>query len=244
MRKPRSAIEVYNDLDGDLVNVFRVLRDPETSAELQRQLVLTPYARDEFRDAHKPATDAIERARRAIVRCVQGFGSAGHGRSDTNGFRLSFLYSTDPAAWWVAYPAQVQAWCARLAGVVIENREWQKVIESVDAADALIYADPPYPVSTRSSLKSTNRRLYNHEMTDEDHRELAARLRSAKGAVVLSGYPCDLYDRELYPDWERHTTEARADRNAPRTEVVWLNAACSRALREQQQQRGLFTDVA
>lgn len=230
LRKTRSEVEVYNDLDEDVVNVFRVLRDPDAALELERRLRLTPYARAEFRLAHEPADEPIERARRAIVRSVMGFGSAGHGRTDSNAFRLSFTRSGSPALWWAHYHPHVREWLARLEGVIVEHRDWRQVVATCDTDRTLFYVDPPYPAHTRSSLKSTRRRLYRHELTDDDHRALAAALHQVQGMVVLSGYPTPLYDEDLYAGWERHETEVRADRNARRIEVVWLNPAASAAL--------------
>jgi DNA adenine methylase len=88
--------------------------------------------------------------------------------------------------------------------------------------------DPPYPRATRSALMHGNHG-YTHEMTDSEHQELATVLHSVKGMVVLSGYPCDLYDKELYPDWLRIEREALADGARKRTEVLWLNSAAANA---------------
>src|SRR5581483_7877961 len=77
MCKPRSFAEIYNDRWSVVVNVFRVLRDPDTAAALERRLRLTPFAREEF-EAPWPSDDAdpIERARRSILRSFAGFASA------------------------------------------------------------------------------------------------------------------------------------------------------------------------
>ncbi len=76
-------------------------------------------------------------------------------------------------------------------------------------------------------------------MTNEQHRELAELLHIAKGMVVLSGYPCDLYDLELYPGWKRVARKAFADGAKERTEVLWLNDACAAGL----EQHGLFRNI-
>jgi DNA adenine methylase len=67
-------------------------------------------------------------------------------------------------------------------------------------------------------------------MTDDDHRALALTLRELRGMVVLSGYGCALYDRELYPDWLRVEKPTHADGARDRVEVLWLNPACGAAL--------------
>lgn len=90
--------------------------------------------------------------------------------------------------------------------------------------------DPPYPLSTRKIGNPYCGKGYRHEMTDDDHRALAAQLHGLRGMVVLSGYACDLYDRELYADWARVEKATHADGARDRTEVLWLNPACAAAL--------------
>lgn len=60
MRKPRSYAEVYNDLDGEVCSLFRVLREPASAVELRRLVALTPFARDEFALSYVPSPDPIE----------------------------------------------------------------------------------------------------------------------------------------------------------------------------------------
>lgn len=236
LRKPKSYAEVYNDLDGAVVNVFRVLRNPETANELKRRCILTPFARDEFKDAYNDDDgDEIERARKMIVRSFMGFGSASMTRTHVTGFRKnSSRNGTIAAEDWANWPAQIPAFVERLRGVVIENKDALAVMRDHDRADALFYVDPPYPWSTRSSLADRGRlgvkHAYRHEMTDADHVALAETLRGLSGMVVLSGYPCALYDEDLYPDWHRIERPHMADGARPRTEVLWLNPACSQAL--------------
>lgn len=94
-----------------------------------------------------------------------------------------------------------------------------------DSPGTLHYVDPPYALSTRGDKcrGSGAGQVYRHEMTDDAHRELAQVLPGARGMVVLSGYPCALYDEELYPDWPRVSRRARADGARERTEVLWLS---------------------
>lgn len=225
MRKEPSAVEVYNDLDDELVTVFRVLRDPTSALELERRLRRTPFARREFEHAYAPAPDdPIERTRRAIVRAYMGFGSASFTAKHATGFRTySKRLDRLPCKDWANYPDQIGAYVARLAGVIIENRPAAAVIEAHDRTEALHYVDPPYPLATRGCARGV-RQKYPHDMSDDQHRELAAVLRAVKGAVVLSGYPCDLYDVELYADWHRVERKVFADGARRRTEVLWLNA--------------------
>ncbi len=236
LRKPRSYAEIYNDLDDEVVGLFRILRDPAQAAELARRLALTPFARAEFDAAYVATDDPMERARRLVVRSFMGFGSdACYGEYKT-GFRANSNRSgTTPARDWVNYAGAVPALAARLAGVVIENRPAIDVMKKHDAPHTLHYLDPPYPHHTRVR---TNRKkgglvgVYKHEMSDDDHAALldfvvngwtdAAGMRHRlKGAVAISGYACALYDSAL-TDWRRYELAARADGARPRTEVLWV----------------------
>jgi DNA adenine methylase len=106
----------------------------------------------------------------------------------------------------------------RLRGVIIENKDALVVIADHDGAETLYYIDPPYPAETRDRGSD-----YVFEMSDDDHRALAAMLKSVRGKVIVSGYPCDLYDRELYSDWMRKERRTLADGARERIEVVWMN---------------------
>jgi DNA adenine methylase len=225
LRKPRSYAEVISDLDGEVVNVFRVLRDPILALELEQSLRLTPFARVEFRESYQPSPEPVEQARRTMTRAFMGFGSNAHNK--TTGFRSSSNRSgTTPAHDWANYPDQLRAYVERLRGVVIENKDALDLIRQHDGPETCFYVDPPYPHSTRGAGQQQN---YRHEMTDDQHRELAAVLRELEGAVVLSGYPCALYDLELFPDWQRVERKALADGAEARTEVLWLNAKATGA---------------
>lgn len=231
MRKPRTAhTEVYNDLQDEIVNVFRILRDPASAAELQRLLQLTPFARSEQDLAYEYCEDRVERARRTIVRAFQGFGSAGTQAKGEKGwrrtgFRANAMRSNaSPSNDWAAYPEQIPRFVERLSGVLIEQWPALELIPRFDRVDTLFYCDPPYVPESRATGH-----VYGVEMTAEDHRRCAEVLHSVKGMVVLSGYPSALYD-DLYADWERVEIDARAIQNLPRTEVLWLSPACSAAL--------------
>jgi DNA adenine methylase len=232
MRKPRSYAEVFNDLDGEVVNVFQVLRDPQSAAVLERSIRLTPFGRADFELAYEPTDHPIERARRTIVRSFMGFGSASQYARHATGFRANGNRNGNhPAEDWANWPDQVPAFVERLRGVVIEERDALDCIAQHDRADTLHYVDPPYVLTTRGTARGV-RQKYSREMTDEDHRRLAELLHRVEGFVVLSGYASRLYD-ELYDGWEQNTRRATADGNVMRTEVVWLNPACSRALSHQ-----------
>jgi DNA adenine methylase len=214
MRKPRCYAEVYNDLNAEMVNLFRVIRD--RGRELREKLTLTPFARVDFMESYEPTEDAVEQARRTVARCFMGFGSNAHNRK--TGFRSNSNRSnTTPAHDWRNYPDEVPAMIERLRGVVIENKDATEVIRQHDGAETLHYVDPPYVMTTRSDKASD----YSHEMTDDDHRALAETLHNVKGMVILSGYDCPLYS-ELYKGWRRIERKALADGAAARIEVLWL----------------------
>ena len=233
LRKPRSYGEVYNDLDGDVVNVFRVLQDPAKAALLASLITLTAYARDEFKRAYQEPAGEVDAAHKMLVRSFMGFGSASMTRMHITGFRANSSRSgTIPAQDWANWPYQVQAFTERLRGVVIENKDGLAVMKQHDKPQTLHYVDPPYVHATRSSLKNHNGNrghYYRHDMDDDGHRRLAAGLHELQGMVVVSGYPSPLYD-ELYADWPRFERQHMADGARRRTEALWLSPSTVDAL--------------
>lgn len=233
LRKPRAYAEIYNDLDGEAVNLFQVLRDAAQAARLCRDLSLTPFARQEFERAYEPASDPVERARRLIVRSYMGFGAEGNHLRPT-GFRANSNRShTTPAGDWRNYPDEIGSFVERLRGVVIESRDAITVMRQHDGPETLHYLDPPYV----QDLRSPKRRaaggglyhVYAHELTDDDHANLLGALGTLTGMIVLSGYPCALYDAAL-KGWHQIRRAAMADGARPRTEVLWLNPAAAMGL--------------
>lgn len=213
LRKSRSYAEVYNDLDAEIVNLFRVARDH--GEELKRKLELTPFSRLDFRESYAPSDDPIEQARRTVARAFMGFGSNAHNKN--TGFRSNSNRSgTTPAHDWRNYPEAFGAIIERLRGVVIENRDACEVMATHDETTTLHYVDPPYVAETRDKGAD-----YRHEMTDEDHRALAEKLETLKGMVIVSGYHSPLYD-EIFAKWERVERRALADGAKERVEVLWL----------------------
>lgn len=240
MRKERSQAEVYNDLDGETVNVFRVLRDQASAERLQRLLHLTPWARQEFHLSYEPSADPVEQARRTIARGFMAHGSTSI-RLNRTGFRAkNYRRNQTGAGDWAGYPAAVPEFVERLRGVTIECRPAIEIIAQQDTEETLFFCDPPYVHSTRTALAhkgGSNDCCYRHEMTDADHRELAGVLRAVAGMVVLCGYESALYD-DLYgggqgTGWRRIEIDALADGAQKRTEIIWLNPACAAALDRQ-----------
>lgn len=216
LRKSRSYAEVYNDLDGEAVNLFQVVRD--RGDELRALLELTPFARTEFIESYEPSSDPLEQARRTCARSFMGFGSNSHNRK--TGFRSNSNRSgTTPAHDWANYPAALDAIIERLRGVVIECRDAKEVIAAHDSHETLIYVDPPYVAGTRDKGSD-----YKFEMSDSDHIDLAMFLSDAKGMVIVSGYESKIYD-DIYRGWKKVTRAALADGARKRVEVLWINKA-------------------
>jgi len=241
LRKARVYAEVYNDLDGDIVNFFRVLRDPVLREDLIQACRLTPYARDEFDLAYEHTDDQLERARRTCIRAAMGFGSAGATKA-TTGFRTDTRRKYGTAQHnWADYPDALGAIGERFSGVLIENRDAIAVMRDHDGHDTLHFVDPPYVHATRHMR---NKGVYRHELDDVGQGQLLDALLELDGMVVLSGYPGTFYDDRL-AGWETFTTAARISGGrgtSVRTEVVWINPACSAAL--QRSRRDLFAEVS
>lgn len=271
IRKARCYAEVYNDLDNDVVNLFRVLRDPAQGKALRAALKLTPFAREEFTDANAATQEPVERARRLLIRSFMGFGSNAHSSSETakktgfrshsrvktalqvtseagyrsTGFRANSNRSgTTPAHDWANYPDALDAIIARLTGVTIENRDACEVMAQHDGDDTLHYVDPPYLPETRSLANKYDlkHRMYRHELTVDDHVKLLEFLHTLTGMVVLSGYPSKLYDDAL-PDWRRVQTSTHADGARPRIEVLWINPQAAAQLDTDRNHGTLFASA-
>lgn len=219
LAKPPTKLETVNDLDGDLVNFWRVLRDRPD--ELIRVAAFTPHSRDELAAARDLSVDDdLERARRVWVTLAQGRG----GMLRNTGWR----YFSDPGGTNTGMPGYLAGYvdrmppaAARLRDVSLECRPALDVIADYGKHhEVCIYADPPYLGSTRGWGNN-----YRYELRDEDgHRELAEALHAARAAVVLSGYHSPLYD-ELYADWDRTEIAAFTGNGTvnARTEVLWAN---------------------
>lgn len=213
LRKSPCYAEVYNDLDGEIVNLFRVTRD--CGEQLVRLLELTPFSRSDFSQSYTPHADPVEQARRTVIRAFMGFGSNSHNR--LTGFRANASRSgTTPAHDWRNFPAALVKTIDRLRGVVIENRDGIACMKQHDGVATLHYVDPPYVSDTRDKGND-----YRHEMTDDDHRILAAALSEMKGMVIVSGYPSALYE-EILAGWKRVERKSHADGARDRTEVLWM----------------------
>lgn len=214
--------EVINDLSGDVVNLFRVIR--VRGEELAALIEMTPWSREEYELSYQTCDEPMERARRLIVRVWQGHGSDGMRGGMTWSGLAKRSGAGDVSARnnvWRTLPAAIHELAIRLCAAHIENADATKLIRAVAHKDTLIYADPPYPFNARSGGK-----YYLEDcMTDADHLELLNVLDAHPGPVVLSGYHCALYDDRL-THWHTREKQAQAEKGNTRTEVLWLNQVC------------------
>lgn len=212
--KPPSAIETINDIDGDIVNFFRVLR--ECPNELAAAISLTPYSREIFDDAHENrGVDPFDRAYRFAIRSRMGHGFKTYQKT---GFKIDVFarersYCVDV---WNKMPSMLCEAALRLKNVQIEQRPALELIKKFNHDNVLIYADPPYLLNTRGGKQ------YRCEMNEQDHIDLLAVLVKHKGYVILSGYPSELYDSEL-KGWNKIQKKSYNQNSDPRTEVLWCN---------------------
>lgn len=210
--KSRVKVETINDIDGRIVNFFRVCRDyPE---QLIAKVLLTPHSREEYLNSYQVSPDPIEDARRLMVRCWQAIGAK---TSDRTGWRSIIDYNgPDTANEWATVWMKIEEVAYRLKGVQIEKQDAVKLLNRYNREDVLTYVDPPYLLKTRTN------RLYQHEYSNEDHMTLLELLRNFKGKVILSGYQSDMYDIAL-PNWYKICHDSTAESGAKRLEVIWMN---------------------
>ena len=222
-RKAPSRIEFINDIDGEVVNLFRCIRD--RPKELERAIALTPYSRAEYETAlasraapppNAGGTPDVERALAFLVQHWQGHGFRTYCRSgwknDIAGREYAYAMQ-----YWNRLPAWIAAVVERLKQAQIECSTAVELIRRVNNPEVLIYADPPYLLSTRHGKKQ-----YSYEMTGADHAELLEALLAHQGPVLLSGYDNPLYNGAL-EGWDklRHLTVAEGGQK--RVETLWCN---------------------
>lgn len=211
--KPPVPHEVINDRNGQVVNLFRCLRDHED--DLCWRLEATPWSRDEYDLCHLPADDPVEEARRFVVRCWQAHASDLAKKTGWKN-RGARQRAAGMSHRWNKVPEQLRSLALRLKDTEIENRDAIEVIERHAGEDCLIYADPPYLHAVRTQ------HMYGNEMSDEDHVLLLKTLLAHPGPVVVSGYANELYD-EILSGWRQVVTKApKAEKAATRLEVLWV----------------------
>jgi DNA adenine methylase len=223
LNRSPSPVETYNDVDGEVVNFFRVLRDQ--GAELERAIALTPFSREEFHRAIVSTVSGVsnlERARRFYIRARQtrtGLAqTATLGRwancKDTSRAGMSGVVSR-----WLGGVEALADIGTRLIRVQIENRPALDIVRLYDSKDTLFYCDPPYLHDTRGDSKA-----YGYEMSEGEHIDLATALHRCKGKVAISGYRNKLMDK-LYKDWKRFDAQPKQCHSIKqiRQECLWMN---------------------
>ena len=221
-RRP-APVETYNDIDSEVVNFFRVLRDPDAGEQLIKAIALTPFSREELVRALELAGDPLERARRFFVRARQT--RTGLAQTSSEG-RWAHCLLTSRAGMagavsrWLGSVEGLSEIVQRLQRIQIENAPALEVIERYDSVDTLFYIDPPYVHEARGDSKA-----YGAEMSNDDHRELAEMLSGIEGRAAVSGYRTALYD-DLYDEsWRRVDAAPKTCHSVRqlRQESLWLN---------------------
>ena len=218
-----SPLETYSDIDGGVVNFFRILRDKPD--ELIRAIALTPFSRREFSEAvltpSNESTD-VERARLFFVRARQvrtGLAQTASLGRWANCRLTSRAGMAGAVSRWLGSVDGLPEVALRLLRVQIENRPAVDVVKLYDDKRTLFYCDPPYPHECRRDA-----RAYGYEMTEYDHSQLAEVLHQVAGKVAISGYRCDLMDT-LYKGWRCGEAPQKNCHSVkkPRREALWMN---------------------
>jgi DNA adenine methylase len=227
LRKPASQVEIYNDIDDRIVNLFRVIRDPKLFEQLRLGLDLTPYARAEFDDLlqEPPKATPVERARRFFATCRQARGGIGMSKLSRQAWATSKRTRREMAEPVSKYLSAIDGLAdvaERLRTVLIESRPAIEMLAQYDGEDSFFYLDPPYVPETRHGKKAAT---YAHEMSIDDHATLLDAVLQLRGKVMLSGYGHLLYDSKLRK-WRRAELKTKAhmaNSGQERIEVVWFN---------------------
>lgn len=217
--KPPSDIELINDLDSDVTNLFRCIqRDPE---RLARLIMTTPYSREIYEKQFMvpdgaACIDAYQRAVGFLVKCWQGHGFR------TNGYKVGWKNDVQGrermyALWnWYRLPEWVLGIVERLRMVQIENRPALEVIERFGYDNVFQFWDPPYVLSTRRAKQ------YKYEMEDAEHEVYLQAAVKSKAKIMICGYETDLYN-DVLSGWIKVYIKGRAEYGGVRQEIVWMN---------------------
>lgn len=225
LAKSPAKSEVYNDLNGDVSNLFRMVR--ERGDKLAQLIQMTPYSRDELDLAYIPCKDPLERARRFYVRAWLSIKTTNIDKN--SGFRAT-VNSDDncsTALTWSKSYDNILAIRKRLERVTVENCDAFKLFKRYDLPKTLWFLDPPYLNSTRSQKSQS--KGYKHNFTDADHIHLLDVAKRLKGMVMISGYKNSLYD-EMLEGWQCETCNAMDDNNNKKVECLWMNFKSGRQL--------------
>jgi DNA adenine methylase len=218
-KKP-CKVETINDIDSRVTNLFEVVRTKPR--DLAKLIEMTPWSREEYYASYEHTGDNLEDARRFLVRCWQAHGTTIGTRAGWRNDIQGIIGAYYPKQW-ATLPDRILSIVERLKSAQIENRPAVQLIQAYNFEHVLIYADPPYPMSVRSVG------LYSNNMTDAEHIEMIEALKQHSGAVVLSGYDCELYREHLH-GWVTNTSRSIANGGRDRVETLWLNPKASTSL--------------
>ena len=222
LAKEPSKIECFNDIDSNVVSMFRALRNRQLLADLKARLWATPYSRTQYGlccrmlQSDKTLTP-VTRAWAWFVASWQGMTyktpmtatetNWSNAKSDSRNIRL-----------WRRRIAAIEVAAERFRWVHLENRSWEEMFKQYDLTTTLFYCDPPYVISTMSNKSNLP---YKHMLSDDDHIRLLDTINKCKGMVILFGFDCDLYQERLQ-GW----TKIEADeKNKTHREFCWVNFA-------------------
>ena len=216
--KNPGAVETVNDMESDIVNLFRVLR--ERPNDLKRVLELTPYSREEYDLSFEPCDEPVEKARRFMVKTTQAIGAKMDGKCGWRNHKQMKIGGT--ACKWGGITETIDTAAARLRGdtthlVQIEHSDALQLIRRYNFPEVLMYLDPPYVLSTRKGGK-----LYRYEMDDAGQAELLDLIKASRAKIIISGYDCDLYNTAL-AGWKKDSTMAQTTSAEMAQETIWMN---------------------
>lgn len=217
--KPPSAIETVNDLDSEVVNLFRCIQ--KDSERLSRLVMTTPYSREVYDRQFSASPEEMyasdfQRAAGFLVRCWQGHGC------DTTGYKAGWkrdVHGREKAYAlrdWYHLPEWIIEVAERLRMVQVENQPAAGLIKQFDYSSVFMYIDPPYLMGAKC------RKLYRHEMTDADHEELLRTVLGTRAMVMVSGYESEMYNDYL-AGWEKVIFSSCTQTGQRKEEAIWMN---------------------
>lgn len=212
--KEPSGTETINDVDGEVVNLFMVMR--ELPDELAKQVEMTPYSREEYLMSYEKGEyiDPVESARRFLVRVWQAFGGKTYSNTSWAHDRTNKVFRPK---YWALLPDRIMQTVERLKMAQIECMDARELIPMYNSESTLLYVDPPYLRRTRTN------RHYSHEFcTISEHQELLMLCKQHKGPCIISGYDDELYDTELQ-GWEKRSVDVQTNAGHTAKEILWLN---------------------
>ena len=215
--KERSCVEIINDINCNIVNLFRCVRD--NPKELAHKIYYTPWSRMEYELSFEQNDDPVERARRFIINSWFAFGSKGH---FSKGSFRTLKKDNRSINGFSTMPCEIVSLSERLkstpnSAVQIEHADALTLVEKYNGRNVFMYLDPPYMFDTRKSKK-----LYEDELSDERHEELLKKVLRSSARILLSGYNNNLYQEKL-SGWHCEKKTVQGELGTVHTECLWRN---------------------